>query len=139
MEKLFGLALVVLLLMSCELDIKETKYAINVDNKSPHDIGVYLALGGRDGIIYPDTILPDSDKFVIKTIKSGKRYYYDSSTPWEENYRLLPSDTLSIYVFHADTLRNNTWSVIRDKSMYLKRYDLSLDVLEEMDYTVTYP
>ena len=51
----------------------------------------------------------------------------------------IPSDTLMIYIFDAEVLESVDWSVVVHNYMVLKRYDLSLDDLKKMNWTITYP
>jgi hypothetical protein len=116
-----------------------TKYAAYVKNNSDHSIGCYFSLGGKNGTYYPDTILPASNQYVIREIKPGDRYTYYSGTKWEEIFPSLPKDTMSVYIFHTDTLNKYIWEEIRNNNKILKRYDLSLDDLMQNNMTITYP
>jgi hypothetical protein len=49
------------------------------------------------------------------------------------------TDTLSIYVFDTDTLNTYDWVKVKVGYKVLKRYDLSLDDLKQMNWTITYP
>jgi len=40
---------------------------------------------------------------------------------------------------YPDTLKNDSWENIRDNYKVPKRYDLSLDDLKNMDWTINYP
>lgn len=48
-------------------------------------------------------------------------------------------DTLSVFIFDAKVLESNSWDTVKAKYLVLKRYDLSLDDLEKMNWTITYP
>lgn len=52
---------------------------------------------------------------------------------------LIPSDTMMVYVFDAKVLEGNTWETVKENYLVLKRYDLSLQDLESMNWTITYP
>lgn len=60
---------------------------------------------------------------------------------WENviNGARITSDTLMIYVFDADDIENLSWTEVTQNYLVLKRYDLSLSDLEEMNWTITYP
>ena len=91
--------------------------------------------------VYPDTSL-DLDTFSFKLIiEPGETadIIKASSVKISEIIEDLPADTLSVYLFHIDTLKNNTWSDVRDGYKLLKRYDLSLEDLEYLDYKLSYP
>lgn len=51
----------------------------------------------------------------------------------------IPSDTMMIYVFDAKVLKETQWDTVKANYMVLKRYDLSLQDLESMYWTITYP
>ena len=123
-------------LNSCER-VVQTRYAIYIDNNSNHEIRFYF-----DGLIrahnYPDTILPTSIPPMVP-IEAGKRFYQYSSISWEKTFLEFPSDTLSLYVFHPDTLDKYEWSVIREQYKVLKRYDLSIQDLQNSDFIISYP
>ena len=117
----------------------DKKYPVYLKNNADHSIGSYFGLGGEFGTIYPDTSLPSVNKYVITEIKPESRYIYDSGLKWEEVYSMLPKDTMSVFIFHTDTLEKDNWEEIRNNYKILKRYDLSLDDLKRMNWTITYP
>jgi len=59
---------------------------------------------------------------------------------WEEIIAgdRIPSDTLMVFVFDA-YIENTDWSDVVNDYMVLKRFDLSLEDLEKMDWTIAYP
>lgn len=140
MKKLL-LIIVCVVLISCKFEgIGERKYTITVSNNSNHYIGLHFALGGLyDGGLYPDTLLPQSDEYVCKDIKVSGKYYYYSSAKWEEIYSNLPCDTMSVFIFHTDTLNKYGWQEVRDGYKILRRYDLSLEDIKKMKWTIPYP
>ncbi len=115
------------------------RYVVYVENKANYSIGCYFALGGDSGTVYPDTMLPISNLYVAKEIKANSTYFKYSGIKWEEIFEELPQDTLSVFIFHTDTLKKYSWEEIRDDYKILKRYDLSLEDLEETDFMITYP
>ena len=52
---------------------------------------------------------------------------------------LIPSDTLMIYVFDAHVIESTPWTTVIDDDLVLKRYDLSLQDLRTLHWTITYP
>jgi hypothetical protein len=114
----------------------ETKYPLYIINSSSHTIAFYVAAVGIEHK-YPDTALI-SNKFEMGTIRSGDSTSWHSSVPFDRLFELLPTDTLSIYLFHPDTLAKYDWRVIRSEYKVLKRFDVSLDELKRNDFKVTY-
>jgi len=91
--------------------------------------------------VYPDTSL-DLDTFSFKLIiEPGETadIIKASSVKISEIIEDLPADTLSVYLFHIDTLKNNTWAEVQAGYKILKRYDLSLEDLEHLEYKLSYP
>ena len=50
----------------------------------------------------------------------------------------VPSGILMVYVFDAQTLDEQGWDYIKANDLVLKRYDLTLKDLENMNWTITY-
>lgn len=48
-------------------------------------------------------------------------------------------DTIRIFVFSYDTLMKYDWEVIRSGYKILKRYDLTLKNLKDLNWSITYP
>ena len=46
---------------------------------------------------------------------------------------------MSIYLFDAETVDNTPWETIREEYKVLKRYDLSLEDIQFLDYEISYP
>lgn len=126
----------------CENLVSDKEYPLYLINNAPHSVGYYLALGdGYATTVYPDTTLPLKNIFSDVIIKPGqKAIIYNGHLSWDKAFKVfLPKDTLSAFIFHADTLNKFTWEEIRVGYRILKRYDLSLDDLKRMDFTITYP
>ena len=119
----------------CEMD---KSYTIDLINKSGHKIGYYFALGGQYGTFYPDS-LPITNNYIVydmnKEIASGAH----SGLSWDRVFSQLPKDTMSIFIFHTDTLNKYTWEEVRDRYMILSRYDLSLQDIVNLNHTIPYP
>lgn len=142
MKKMVKILMIIFLvtnLCKCDKTAMDKKYAVYLLNNAEHSIGCYFGLGGNFGTLYPDTLLPVSNQYIITEIKPGSKYIYDSGIEWEEIYSKLPQDTMSVFIFHTDTLKNDSWEEIRGNYKVLKRYDLSLDDLKRMNWTITYP
>jgi hypothetical protein len=52
---------------------------------------------------------------------------------------LIPSDTMIIYVFDTHVLETTPWVSVKANYMVLKRFDLSIENLENSNWTITYP
>ena len=49
------------------------------------------------------------------------------------------SGTHIVYVFDATVVENTSWEIVAGDYLVLKRYDLSLDDLKQLDWKITYP
>ena len=116
----------------------DRRHSLYLKNNTDYSI-VYIV--GENIPIYPDTSL-----IAINSISmNGKIQSGENLDLWARGVRIkdlfddLPGDTLSIYLFHIDTLKNNTWADVQAGYKILKRYDLSLEDLEYLDYKLSYP
>lgn len=50
----------------------------------------------------------------------------------------IPSDTLMIFLFDGNVLEEKGWDYIRENNLVLKRYDITLEDLQKMNWTITY-
>jgi len=92
---------------------------------------------------YPDTSIdhyyPRNDPNVY-LVKSNSEKKYTSRAKWEAVFGSeIPSDTLLLFIFDSYVLETIPWDTVRKKYLILKRYDLSYDDLERMNWTITYP
>lgn len=136
MKKFTLLFSFLLILRSCILQ-PETTFPLRVKNNSHHHFGLYFP-SSKDGIFYPDTILPLSNKYLKNPIVF-ESYYFHSSNSWDYVYSQFPQDTMSVFVFHSDTLAKFSWEEVRKGYKVLVRYDLSLEDLERLNFELSYP
>ena len=120
------------------------EYTLDLINNSDHNIGYYFTTGGRYGTHFPDTLLPNTNDWVLYDYSKVNSPGLLIRQEWKVYFSSLPKDTLSVFIFHTDTLNKYTWEEVRDRYLILKRYDLSLDDLMKLknDYSVpeiTYP
>jgi hypothetical protein len=132
--------IVMLLTMSfsCE-DKLFPRISIGIINDSLHDIRYFTTISEPGGLIYPDTVLPRDISLAFRLAKSKNSSYLDFNMTGKDLFSGIPSDTLSIYIFHPDTLALYDWETIRAEYNVLVRYDLSFEDLERLDWKVFYP
>lgn len=128
----------IILLANCCENMMEKWFYIRVANISQKAIMVTAGYGRFLMNAYPDTTLPPSEPDLYK-IEPNKQINLRSGFEWEKVIEEMPLDTLSIYVFDADTLNTYDWVQVKEGYKVLKRYDLSLDDLKQMNWTITYP
>ncbi|HEY4787045.1 MAG TPA: hypothetical protein VIH57_13400 [Bacteroidales bacterium] len=124
-------------------DIASDKdYPLSLVNNASYAVRYYLALGdGYATTAYPDTTLPVNNIFSDVIIAPGKKaILYNGKVKWEEIFqKFLPADTLSLFIFHSDTLKKYSWDDIKKGYKVLRRYDLSLDDLKLTNWVINYP
>jgi hypothetical protein len=149
MKKLFILALPIIWLLCtairCTDKENETCHtAIRFSNNSPKDLRVKDDIC-IDNIQFSCGIetLSYTVRNEIFKVKSGEQNNYKaiSSSACIENVFKMEgsSGVLSIYVFDAEVVENTPWEVVARDYLVLKRYDLTLDDLQRLNWTVTYP
>ena len=115
-------------------------YVLRLDivNNADYPIGYYIACGGRYGTFYPDS-LPETNDYVVYDIREVYRPgFMARCRDWDKFFENLSYDTLSVFIFHTDTLNKYSWEEVRDGYKILKRYDLGKDDLENM-HQLVYP
>ena len=129
--------LLILLSKGCKDTFPQS--SITLMNNSDTDVNYYFAFGGEGGILYPDTTLPVTLTPPFPEARKGHSGYYDCNCTEEEIFEFISSDTLSLYIFHPDTLAKYEWQKIIEDYNILRRYDLSLGDLQRLDFEVIYP
>jgi|SRR3972149_4948199 len=114
--------------VGCE-KLADHVYSIKIQNNTADTIQFYASY------TYPDTSIVN-EKPRLKMAYPSKYSYWDSKEKWED---VVPSDTIAIYILSKNTVDKNSWEVIKNDNMILKRFDLSVKDLEKQGWTVTYP
>lgn len=123
-----------LIVTSCEAPPgAEIRYRITVENNTNHGVWYLVEYN------YPDTSLPIVYD-VERMIRPHNFIYHDSKKKWDKVFAEdIPGGKLMIF-FIADSIKNNySWEQIRDQYLILKRYDISYEELEAINYKVSYP
>jgi hypothetical protein len=113
-------------------------YGIDVINNTDYAILTAPGLGPDWLSSYPDTTLSKLEPAFFR-VSPHTRNYIGNGDKWENVFPDLPKDTLSIYIFSKDTFNTYGWRKVQEGYKILKRYDLSLDDLKKLNWTVTYP
>jgi len=122
----------------------DRKYSLYLKNNADYSVVYKVAVNVYPiPSVYPDTTLGANAwpiNYNTTVVKPGdSKDLFGSSVKIHDIIKDLPADTLSIYLFHIDTLKNNTWAEVQAGYKILKRYDLSLEDLEHLDYKLSYP
>ncbi|MCH7396769.1 hypothetical protein MM236_02165 [Belliella sp. DSM 107340] len=128
---------------------------------------IFLCAGCPESFIEPDSkliIMNNSDKKIIffdqfnspkDTLLSNFPFNLtlentnsriigpNSSATFPGSYKGIlndyQDDILMLYLFSRDTIERVSWDRIVDEYLILRRYDLTLKDLEDMNWTITYP
>lgn len=133
-SKNFWLILLLMITAACEKPFfaKSVK-SFWVENASDHLI---MTLRSYQ---YPDTTIPDKERELGGISKNVRAPYDFNIKDWPELFEQLPQDTLSVFIFHGDTIAKYSWQEIRSGYKILKRYDLSQKDLENANSIIRYP
>ncbi len=135
------LVIIFIILIGCEQIAMDYSYPLSVKNNSNHSIHLYINDNENFVSIYPDTIISNFSERISQQILSKEtKDIAGGSASWESIFRIsVPSDTLSIFVIHSDSLNKYSWNEIRNNYEVLKRFDFSLQDLEDLNYLIDYP
>ena len=141
-------SLIIVLLMcgfcfSCRpVEDEDHHYIISFYNNSEADLYVV------DDVNYPDTILrysgflhyPEIYKVKAHSLNRDglkqERITYEQAFSSYKGYKTIKNDTLIVFVLDAEKLEKNGFPVM---DALLVRYDLSLQDLQRMNWSIAYP
>ena len=121
-------------IICCSCRHETCHHRITINNNSNKSIYYY------NGSQYPDTILTFYSQF-----KSGDVFSIEKFSSKDALYNgciegiLYQFKKISFTLFDAQTIDTTPWDTVRAKYLILKRYDLSLEDLQRMNWTITYP
>jgi hypothetical protein len=127
---IFVILSIILCSASCE-KLVDHVYSFKIQNNYSDTIQFY------ESYIYPDTAI-DVTKPRLKMVFPSKYSFLDSKKDWDE-VLVPPKETISIFILSKDTIDKYSWDEIRIDYNILKRYDLSLEDLQRMNWTISYP
>lgn len=90
---------------------------------------------------YPDTTLGKisvAEKSSNKARPNGIITLGRGGT-WETAFKEDIHQKLIVFIFDAAVVDNTPWDTIRNNYLILKRYELTLQDLEKVDWRITYP
>ncbi len=136
MKQIVFLFVLIVFLTACgKLD--GTDYRLKIKNNTAKYIYYY------DIYTYPDTSIGEINIPRVKDnyeVKPNSENSIPTQVVWERIFENdLPSDTLSIFIFNEDVINEVPWDTVKVQYLVLKRYDLSLEDLKQMNWTITYP
>ena len=84
---------------------------------------------------YPDTTIKEKMYFEEVLPHSFGRATF-TTRRWN---RTIVNEKMCLFIFYKDVVNSVPWETIRKDYMVLQRYDLSIDELEKLNWTVYYP
>jgi hypothetical protein len=90
---------------------------------------------------YPDTLINFSNPALAGDFYKVSANSSDDALKIRDTYegRFEQHEKIMIFVFDAQVLENTTWDSVKANYLVLKRYDLTLQDLNDMNWTITYP
>jgi hypothetical protein len=128
--------MIILASISCNRNAENCHDSVEIINNSENPI--YFERSQR----FPDTLTlypnPSLDP-VYRKINSHTRKNDIIRDCFETEFKLNDKGIIMYYLFDANTLETTPWDTIVKKYMILKRYDLSLQDMQNLNWTMTYP
>jgi len=142
--KIMFFTICTLFLQGCPFTMEVINYPWECDNKANHDIEIYAAIPIKGlpepTIVYPDTsiLFGGGDSRTWTVGANTKNSIFEVSTKQEDVFAL--NDTLCIFILHPDTLKIYLFlEEINKNYNILRRYDVSLQNMRQLNWTIVYP
>ena len=136
----FFIVVILFLMVSCRTE--PLLHPLYIVNNSNDTLKIYFNDDKDHRSVYPDTLITNFENRIIfedYPPLSGK-LEITAVGSWKKSFKIHTiQDTMSIFVFHSDTLARYSWREIRRDYKVLARYDLSLEDLERLDFELSYP
>lgn len=134
MKRLLFFVLCLLLISSSCKD--ETEQKLRVKNNSDKTIYYDWSSSYPDSSIYIGNPTANSYRCKVNAKSISNSAY---TSPNKNYFGSRDMDTMIIFIFDAELIEALSWDSVKSKGLVLKRYFLSLDDLEEMNWIVNYP
>lgn len=115
--------------------VGESFYHLDIENNSNDTIVAFKV--HEPG--YRDTILPPTKPGNIRFLQPHTRSSFTSQVPYEEIFKKLDRDTMSFYFYKYHIFSTMDWNEVRENRLFLMRYELSLDDMKRLSFSVPYP
>jgi len=127
-----------ILLFGCpDKDLKDDSVITLINNSSENVVFYEEYKQIVDTSLAISSYYPTNPQIVAASIMSGNSI--QNNGPYIELFSGLNDKVLMIYLFSRDTLEQVPWRRIRDEYLVLRRYDLTLEDLEAMNWLIEYP
>lgn len=125
----------VLITNSCKKDSGYYDFRLKVINKSD------MTINANFDQSYPDTTLGFYSPFYkgAENAATNETITLVRGGTWENAFKDVINQKLMVFVFDASIVEKTPWDTISKKYLILKRYELSLEDLQKLKWTITYP
>ena len=141
MKKIILLLSITIILISC--DANNTAHChkiITVVNKTNKSIYIDASYEYPDLEAYKHNADPlnNSDIKKVEANKSSRNMLPTAGKCYERIYTNIKSGIMMVYVYDGPTLETKGWDYIKANNLVLKRYDLTIEDLKDINWTITY-
>ena len=126
------------MVVSCHPDTFYTFF----DIKNNSDKAIYYTYSNK----YPDTsvdqsiyIPAGSTRTPSEIINAHSTSAVVKSASLQDYFKTVSSDTIEIFIYDADVVKNVSWDSVVAKNLVLRRYLLTLDSINKLAKVITYP
>ena len=118
---------------SCDKLIPDRVSSFWIQNNSSGEISFSYSLK------FPDSSITHLQRFEVITISNGEKAPIDSRKDWDKVINEdIPGKKLQVFVFTIP-VNDNNWDSVRNNYLVQKRYELTVDDLNTMNWVVSYP
>jgi hypothetical protein len=129
MKQLIIYIFIIVTIVGCDRDLKNIRF---VNNSS---IPIMVAYSK----VYPDTSLSNIGFCGDERIYPHKYCISYERNGWESEFNDNEFDILNFFVLNADIIDNTPWDTVVKYHMALKRYEYTVQDMDSLDWTITYP
>lgn len=135
MKKTILILIILPLIMTsfqCAKDNDNCHKNIIIENNSDKTLRIFSSLE------YPDSTLKSNNEATLYPIEPHSSYL-DYWGCVENVFRRNKHGVLLYFIIDNEILKNNPMDTIVEYKMYIKKYDLTEESLQKMNWTITYP
>jgi hypothetical protein len=132
---------IALLATSCREESSSCHFRIVFNNNYDKNTYTFLGIG------YPDTILAirltygifENNEYTQSGQNNGDALRHPRNNCLEYIFQREITDTLMFYIIDVSIVENNSWQTIIDNYLVLQRYDLSLEDIQQLGWSLSFP
>lgn len=108
-----------------------------ITNNSTHNIiQTFQISTSADTSLLTHTYPLNEQNIPERTIKAGATL--ESNDIYLETLNEYPDNVIMVFLFHADSLKTNTWDEVVEKNLFLERHELTLDNVNNDEWLIIY-